>query len=149
MRNIRQNLFFAFFYNVVGIPVAAGALYPLIGHRLSPIIASAAMALSSLSVVTNANRLRAFRADPVSATGGTPRATTVHVEVPGARLTTDDQKGDREMATVRDPVCGMDIDPATAAGSEEFEGARYFFCSTSCLETFRADPGRYASAMKR
>ncbi|HUF58170.1 MAG TPA: heavy metal translocating P-type ATPase [Actinomycetota bacterium] len=149
MRNIRQNLFFAFAYNVVGIPVAAGALYPLIGLRLSPMIAAAAMALSSLSVVTNANRLRAFREDPISASSEAPRATQVHVEVPEARVTTDDREEDREMATVRDPVCGMDIDPATSAGSEEFEGTRYFFCSTSCLETFRADPGRYASAMKR
>ncbi|GAU69191.1 copper-transporting P-type ATPase [Streptomyces sp. NBRC 110611] len=58
MRNIRQNLFFALVYNAVGIPVAAGALYPLWGIHLSPIIAAAAMALSSLSVVTNSSRLR-------------------------------------------------------------------------------------------
>ena len=61
MRNIRQNLFFAFFYNVVGIPIAAGALYPFLGWQLSPMIAAATMALSSLSVVANANRLRGFR----------------------------------------------------------------------------------------
>ncbi len=61
MRNIRQNLFFALVYNGVGIPVAAGALYPLLGWRLSPMLAAAAMALSSLSVVGNANRLRRFR----------------------------------------------------------------------------------------
>ena len=60
MRNIRQNLFFALIYNGVGIPVAAGALYPLFGWRLSPMLAAAAMALSSLSVVGNANRLRRF-----------------------------------------------------------------------------------------
>ena len=60
MRNIRQNLFLAFVYNSVGIPIAAGVLYPFLGIRLSPIIAAAAMALSSLSVVTNANRLRRF-----------------------------------------------------------------------------------------
>ena len=58
MRNIRQNLFFAFFYNVLGIPIAAGALYPVFGLLLSPIIASAAMSLSSVSVITNALRLR-------------------------------------------------------------------------------------------
>jgi Cu+-exporting ATPase len=61
MRNIRQNLFFAFLYNALGVPVAAGALYPLLGVLLSPIIAAAAMALSSVSVIGNAARLRAVR----------------------------------------------------------------------------------------
>jgi P-type Cu+ transporter len=58
MRNIRQNLFFAFIYNAAGIPTAAGILYPTFGILLSPIIAAAAMALSSVSVVGNALRLR-------------------------------------------------------------------------------------------
>ena len=58
MKNIRQNLFFAFIYNFIGVPIAAGALYPWFGIVLSPMIASAAMALSSVSVITNALRLR-------------------------------------------------------------------------------------------
>jgi Cu+-exporting ATPase len=58
MRNIRQNLFFAFVYNALGIPLAAGALYPLSGLLLSPMIASAAMSFSSVSVIGNALRLR-------------------------------------------------------------------------------------------
>jgi heavy metal translocating P-type ATPase len=58
MRNIRQNLFFAFFYNAIGVPLAAGVLYPFFGIRLSPIIASAAMTFSSVSVIANALRLR-------------------------------------------------------------------------------------------
>jgi Cu+-exporting ATPase len=58
MRNIRQNLFFAFIYNAIGVPVAAGVLYPAFGILLSPIIAAAAMALSSVSVIANALRLR-------------------------------------------------------------------------------------------
>jgi P-type Cu+ transporter len=58
MRNIRQDLFFAFVYNSVGIPVAAGVLYPYFGLLLSPMIAAAAMSMSSVSVVGNALRLR-------------------------------------------------------------------------------------------
>jgi Cu+-exporting ATPase len=58
MRNVRQNLFFAFAYNVLGIPLAAGVLYPSFGLLLSPMIASAAMSASSISVVLNALRLR-------------------------------------------------------------------------------------------
>ena len=61
MRNIRQNLFFAFVYNAAGVPIAAGVLYPLFGILLSPVIAAAAMALSSVSVVGNALRLRAVK----------------------------------------------------------------------------------------
>jgi len=61
MRNVRQNLFFAFFYNALGVPIAAGVLYPAFGLLLSPIFAGAAMALSSVSVVTNALRLRKVR----------------------------------------------------------------------------------------
>jgi Cu+-exporting ATPase len=58
MHNIRQNLMFAFLYNVMGVPIAAGALYPLFGLTLSPAFSAAAMALSSISVVANALRLR-------------------------------------------------------------------------------------------
>jgi cation transport ATPase len=60
MKNIRQNLFFAFIYNLLGIPVAAGVLYPVTGILLSPMLAAAAMSLSSVSVITNALRLRRF-----------------------------------------------------------------------------------------
>ena len=58
MRNIRQNLFFAFIYNMLGVPVAAGVLFPIFGILLSPMIAAAAMSFSSVSVITNALRLR-------------------------------------------------------------------------------------------
>lgn len=61
IKNIKENLFWAFIYNTVGIPVAAGVLYPLTGHLLNPMIAGAAMAMSSVSVVTNALRLKKFK----------------------------------------------------------------------------------------
>jgi Cu+-exporting ATPase len=61
MSNIRQNLFFAFAYNVAGVPVAAGVLYPVFGLLLSPIMAAAAMSLSSVSVIVNALRLRMIK----------------------------------------------------------------------------------------
>jgi cation transport ATPase len=71
MRNIRQNLFWAFAYNVVLIPVAMGALFPVAGILLDPILAAAAMALSSVTVVSNALRLRAYR--PRAAAQPAPR----------------------------------------------------------------------------
>ena len=61
MRNIRQNLFFAFVYNSIGVPIAAGVLYPVFGLLLSPILAAAAMSFSSVSVITNSLRLRKLR----------------------------------------------------------------------------------------
>jgi Cu2+-exporting ATPase len=61
MKNIRQNLFFAFAYNFIGVPIAAGVLYPWLGLLLSPMIASAAMSLSSVSVIANALRLRSIK----------------------------------------------------------------------------------------
>ena len=67
MRNIRQNLLFAFIYNAAGVPIAAGLLYPAFGLTLSPLVAAAAMALSSVSVVTNALRLRNFQLHPSNA----------------------------------------------------------------------------------
>jgi len=141
MRNIRQNLFFAFIYNSIGIPIAAGILYPFFGITLNPMIAAAAMAASSLSVVTNANRLRGFTA-PVVAGLGSRRATKpVRVEV-GERKVSEKEE---TMATVKDPVCGMEIDPATAAASEEYEGTTYYFCSMSCHDRFVAEPEKFAA----
>ncbi|GLX02357.1 heavy metal translocating P-type ATPase [Microtetraspora sp. NBRC 16547] len=80
MRNIRENLFLAFVYNVIGIPVAAGVLYPFLGVRLSPIVAAVAMALSSLSVVGNANRLRRFAPPPLPSAPPVPADLRVSVE---------------------------------------------------------------------
>jgi P-type Cu+ transporter len=142
MRNIRQNLFFAFVYNILGIPVAAGALYATTGLLLNPMIAASAMALSSLSVVTNANRLRGFRAAALPEEGETTDRVSVEVHQDEGRP--EGQKEDA-MATVKDPVCGMEIDPATAAASEEYEGETYHFCSESCHRQFVSAPERFAA----
>jgi Cu+-exporting ATPase len=139
MRNIKQNLFFAFVYNVAGIPLAAGVLYPITGWLLSPIIAAAAMALSSLSVVGNANRLRRFAPERIL---DTKPAQEGEVDVEIGESSTEE---DVAMATVRDPVCGMDIDPANAVGSEEYQGKTYYFCSEGCHQRFIAAPDEFTS----
>ncbi|CAL8972635.1 Potassium-transporting ATPase ATP-binding subunit [Propionicimonas sp. T2.31MG-18] len=149
MRNIKQNLAFAFLYNTLGIPIAAGVLYPAFGVTLSPVIAAAAMALSSLSVVTNANRLRRFNprpipdiplaaVQPVVEVGGTqaPHPTQHHREE-------TPMFGKKKTSKAIDPVCGMSVDPAKAAATREHDGTTFYFCSTSCAETFDADPHRY------
>ena len=138
MRNIRQNLFLAFIYNGIGIPVAAGVLYPFLGVQLSPMIAAAAMAASSLSVVTNANRLRRWRPSPVDTTHlSSPTAPTVDTGQPDATSPPGDT------ATAIDPVCGMSVDPASAPHLVAFTGSTYHFCSTGCSEAFAAEPARY------
>jgi Cu+-exporting ATPase len=140
MRNIRQNLVFALAYNGIGIPVAAGVLYPAFGIRLSPIIAAAAMAASSLSVVSNANRLRRYHPAPLPEPGEVP--TDPHIEIPGSRA------GEDETGTtgpVTDPVCGMTVDPATA-GHRSADSGTVYFCSAHCAAAFDSDPGQFASA---
>jgi Cu+-exporting ATPase len=141
MRNIRQNLFFAFIYNSIGIPIAAGILYPFFGVVLNPMIAAAAMAASSLSVVTNANRLRGFEAPVVATVDGRAVGEPIRVEV-GEREPINKEE---TMTTVTDLVCGMEIDPSTAAASEEYGGRTYHFCSPSCRDTFMAQPEKYAA----
>jgi P-type Cu+ transporter len=138
MRNIRQNLFFAFVYNVLGIPVAAGALYAASGLLLNPMIAAGAMALSSLSVVTNANRLRTYGAPQLPVQGTTLHDVNVEVHE-------QEKEKEDDMATAKDPVCGMDVDPETAAASEEYKGQTYYFCSDSCHQRFAADPEQFAA----
>jgi Cu+-exporting ATPase len=136
MRNIRQNLFFAFAYNVTGIPIAAGVLYPFFGLRLSPMIGAAAMAMSSLSVVSNANRLRGFRSKSLP-DSGRPSAVEPQVEVAGAEAPTP------AIAKAVDPVCGMELDSAKAGASATVGGKTYYFCSAGCRAAFEKDPNRY------
>ncbi len=128
MRNIRQNLFLAFVYNGIGIPIAAGVLYPFTGMQLSPMIAAAAMAGSSLSVVGNASRLRRWHPRPVDTTNlgrtAEPVVETGHL----------DDRTDTSLVT--DPVCGMHIDPDDAAATLSRGGTTYSFCSIRCHDTF-------------
>jgi len=141
MRNIRQNLFFALAYNGIGIPIAAGVLYPAFGIRLSPIIAAAAMAASSLSVVGNANRLRRYHPAPLPEPGEVQ--TEPQVETPGNRAG-EDEPG--TVGPVTDSVCGMTVDPATAAEHRGAGPGTMYFCSAHCAAAFDTDPGQYAPA---
>jgi len=172
MRNIRQNLFFALVYNGVGIPLAAGVLYPVFGMRLSPMLAAAAMALSSLSVVSNANRLRRYHSPPLPPAGpvrvqpqvetgvvtgsgpaasqGLPAARALHPHVLAAGRSQPAVQGGHEHHghqdgddLVTDPVCGMQVSPATAPQRRNIGGDPVWFCSAHCATTFDADPHRY------
>jgi len=153
MRNIRQNLGFAFGYNAIGIPIAAGVLYPAFGIQLSPVIAALAMALSSLSVVSNANRLRGFTPKDAGSAPHHASATDPVVEVGSDH---DDEEtsmfghGNQHAhhdhgasATFTDPVCGMRVDPKTAAATREHDGDTFYFCSPGCAATFDTDPHHY------
>jgi Cu+-exporting ATPase len=141
MRNIRQNLLFALGYNAIGIPVAAGILYPVAGIRLSPIIAAAAMALSSLSVVTNANRLRRYHPAPLPLT--VPAGAEPQVETSAAQAGSGHTPG----GPVTDPICGMTVDPATAPVRRSTGQDAVYFCSAGCAAAFDADPARHAAAV--
>lgn len=142
MRNIRENLVFAFGYNAIGIPIAAGLLYPFFGILLSPMITAAAMALSSLSVVSNANRLRTYQRPVLAVVGGPRREKETRVEVREA-----ESKEDEDMVTaqnlVKDVVCGMEIDPNNAAAKMEHQAKTYHFCSAARHDKFMAETEKY------
>jgi Cu+-exporting ATPase len=133
---IRQNLFWAFAYNVALIPVAAGALLLVGGPLFNPIFAAIAMALSSTTVTLNSMLLGRFD----------PRTATLAGRAPGAAPRVDEGGNDvfKKSKLEKDPICGMMVDPKKAAGKESHEGKDFYFCSTGCAATFRADPHKYA-----
>ncbi|TPF97486.1 hypothetical protein EP30_02535 [Bifidobacterium sp. UTCIF-39] len=159
MRNIRQNLGFAFGYNGIGIPIAAGALYPFTGMLLNPMIAGAAMAFSSLSVVSNANRLRAF--DPERVRPYRISARKTNNARKGTIMGLFSRKNESEhmhgdmgdmhgmhhahaAGSETDPICGMSVDPATAAAKRDYNGKTYYFCGAGCAAAFDKNPAQYA-----
>ena len=178
MRNIAQNLGFALGYNSIGISIAAGVLYPFTGMMLNPMIAGAAMAFSSLCVVTNASRLRLF--NPDKAVRASNRMYQVRQPNPNDNNHNNhsqkgfimglfsDHKAKKEgmhegmegmcgahsccgghtagadqSALAKDPVCGMSVDPATAAATREYNGTTYYFCNPGCAAKFEQNPTQY------
>lgn len=149
MRNIKENLWFAFGYNGLGIPVAAGALYALFGILLNPMIAGAAMAFSSLSVVINANRLRRFhprqQADARHSKGSQQPSTEGNTMSLFHRHEHTEQHETENGSAVKDPVCGMTVTPSSAAATRTLDGKQYYFCSTHCAESFDKNPAAFAA----
>jgi len=182
MSKIKQGFFWALIYNIILLPIAAGLLYPSLHLFLKPEIAGLAMALSSVSVVSNAltlNRFKPERAEervvarpPAAYQEGTVAIDPIckmRVDIASADLyndyegkryyfcnqhckdafESDPQKyrepevSKQEPRTVVDPICKMDVDPATATLYSDFDGKRYYFCAQYCKDTFEANPMEY------
>lgn len=131
MSKIKQNLFWAFAYNAAGIPIAAGILYPSFGILLAPIIAAAAMAFSSVSVVTNSRLLKRF----------VPEVKQVRLEQETHELPEEHHEEVKDVAV--DPICKMEVNPEDAAGKVEYKGKTYYFCAVGCMKRFQENPEKY------
>ena len=161
MRNIHENLGFAFIYNLVGIVIATGSLYPLTGWLLNPMIAGLAMALSSVSLIVNANRLRGISLESPHTPSTSETVTSSHQP----RVIIDDDThshqgelmfnffgkksskstpethASSEEHVLIDPVCGMTVSESDTA--YPYEGKTYHFCSAHCLTAFKDNPSQY------
>ncbi|MFX1490594.1 MAG: HAD-IC family P-type ATPase, partial [Promethearchaeota archaeon] len=121
-RKMLTNLFWAFIYNIIGIPLAAGLLYTLTGYFLPPYLAAIFMASSSVSVVTNALFLKRYE----------PRTEQ---QIEEMKLLTEHR--------VIDPICGMEIIPSQSI-EYKYKGKKYYFCSTACEKEFKLNPDKYS-----
>ncbi|MHA2214173.1 MAG: HAD-IC family P-type ATPase, partial [Candidatus Thorarchaeota archaeon] len=130
MSKIRQGFFWAVIYNVALLPIAAGLLFPSIGLALRPEFAGLAMALSSVSVVTNALTLNRFKPEG--------RQQPLAPKIPQAAY----QEGDVAI----DPICKMEVDIAKADLYSDYKGKRYYFCAQYCKDTFESNPSEYEEA---
>ncbi len=116
-----QNLWWAAGYNIIAIPLAAGVLYNF-GILLPPAVGALIMSLSTVIVALNSQTLRKYE----------PESVEFKEEAP---------------VTVKDPVCGMEIEPATAYGKTEYAGRTFYFCSKHCEEEFKKNPEKYVSKL--
>jgi len=126
MTKIKQGFFWALIYNIILLPVAAGLLYPSLGLYLQPQFAGLAMALSSVSVVTNALTLNRFKPHSME---------VVKIDTPPAAFLEGD--------VAVDPICKMKVDIETSDLFSDFEGKRYYFCAQYCKDTFEENPENY------
>ncbi len=121
---IRQGFFWALIYNMILLPIAAGVFYPFTGLALRPEFAGLAMALSSVSVVSNALLLGRYQTNEFDA------------EIDLSKESTEPQ-------IAIDPICKMDVDIASATLVSEYKGKNYYFCNPYCKTTFDANPEQY------